>query len=487
MAKAHILIVDDEADIRLMLEGALKDEGYDVKSVADIEKAAQAFQDKLPDLVLLDIWIHGSMDGLDFLTKLRRDYPSVPVIMISGHGNIETAVQAIKRGAYDFLEKPFKMDRLYIFVKRALEARKLQREVDEMRRQVDKDVNFMFKGSSEAIQKAMQDMQKISGEDGRVMILGEAGTGKKAAALWIHRHSSRAKENFVVMNCANILPSHQIEELFGCEAANAAPKIGVIERAHGGTLVLHDIQHMPQDLQAKLLRFMQEGVFERLGTRRSIRANTRMIATSAIDLKSMAENGLFLKELYQKLATSTLIMPSLRARLDDLQPLSDALIKDLALTTSLTVRRLDVRTQDQMREYSWPGNIRQLRNVLESMLMASSQRPRHEGLMPDVLPMAVSGSTEGGEMAHSNSPTSVPNVNQILSLPLKEARDVFERDYLFNQISRFGGNISKTATFVGMDRTALHRKLKQLRTINRPRLLPDQDNQGPKPTGTEAV
>ncbi len=450
-----ILIVDDEADIRMMVGDILEDEGYQTRSVGTVHEAFSALEEKLPNLLILDIWLQGSqMDGLEFLSKFKESYPHIPVLMISGHGNIETAVQSIKRGAYDFIEKPFKADKMLILVERALQATRLTRENQEYKRGSDQENQAVLIGSSSLNNTLRQRIEKLAQGDESIMIIGPTGAGKKSTGRLIHEASKRADGPFVTLNCSAISSSNQIDELMGAELQNASPKIGALERAHGGTLVITDVDYMPKDLQAKFVRVLQEKSFQRLGSRRNIELNVRIIVTCSADLAEEVEEGSFRQDLYYALSRTKLVLPALTNRQEDIPTLIDFFVNDIVRTTSLKKRKVDTEALVLMQNYDWPGNLRQLRNLMEWMLIIKNHAPMGEMILGEDLPKALSNALPESLQSQENS--------QILTLPLKQAREIFERDYLMSQVNRFGGNISKTANFVGMDRTALHRKLKTL-------------------------
>jgi two-component system nitrogen regulation response regulator NtrX len=454
---AHeILIVDDEPDIRLLIDGILRDEGYDTRQAADSDAAIAAFRARRPSLVILDVWLQGSrLDGLGILHALHSEQPQVPAVMISGHGTIETAVAAIQQGAYDFIEKPFKSDRLLHVVRRALEAARLSRENAELRLRAGPETSLT--GTSSAIASLRAAIERVAPTGSRVLISGSAGAGKEVAARMIHARSRRADGPFVVLNCATLNPSRFEEELFGLETG-ADPvtqprRAGVLERAHGGTLLLDEVSDMPLETQGKIVRALQDQTFERLGGSARVKVDVRVLATTNKDLQAEIAAGRFREDLYYRLAVVPLRVPSLRERREDVPPLAQAFIERSAESSGMPLRDLSADSLAALQVYDWPGNVRQLRNLMDWLLIMAPGGPA-DPIRADMLPPEVG----------SNAPAllNIDPTADIMGLPLREARDLFETQYLQAQLLRFGGNISRTAQFVGMERSALHRKLKQL-------------------------
>ncbi|AWK87043.1 sigma-54-dependent transcriptional regulator [Azospirillum thermophilum] len=452
---AHdILIVDDEADIRMLIAGILNDEGMKTREAADADQAFAQVAARRPSLVVLDIWLQGSrLDGLQILEQLMRDHANLPVIMISGHGNIETAVSAIKIGAYDFIEKPFKADRLLLMVERAIEAARLKRENEELRLRAGGEVELI--GRSSAVNHLRQSVDKVAPTGSRVLITGPAGSGKEVVARMIHARSRRASGPFVGLNCATMRPDRLEMELFGTEAGvdGAGRKIGTFEQAHGGTLLLDEVADMPLETQGKIVRALQEQVFERVGGGQRVEVDVRVIATSNRDLQAEIEQGRFRQDLFYRLAVVPIRVPSLAERREDIPMLARHFMQRSSEGSGLPVREFGEDAMAALQAYDWPGNVRQLRNVIDWLLIMAQGDPK-EPIRADMLPPEIGAITptvlkwdKGGE---------------IMGLPLREAREVFEREYLLAQVTRFGGNISRTAAFVGMERSALHRKLKSL-------------------------
>jgi two-component system nitrogen regulation response regulator NtrX len=454
---AHeILIVDDEPDIRMLIDGILADEGYETRGAGDAEAAIAAFHVRRPSLVVLDVWLQGSrMDGLGLLQAFHSEEPQVPVIMISGHGTIEMAVGAIQKGAYDFIEKPFQSDRLLLIVRRALEAAALARENAELRLRAGPETTLL--GNSAAILQLRSQIERAAPTGSRVMITGPAGSGKEVVARMIHARSRRADGPFVVMNCATLNPARFEEELFGTEAGAdpvAHPRrAGVLERAHGGTLLLDEISDMPLETQGKIVRALQDQTFERLGGSARVKVDVRVLSTSNKDLQAEIAAGRFREDLYYRLAVVPLKVPALKDHREDVPILAESFITRSADGAGMPGREFSADALAAMQSYDWPGNVRQLRNMVDWLLIMAPGGPG-EPIRADMLPPEV-GSRAPALL--NLDPTA-----DIMSLPLRDARDLFETQYLQAQLLRFGGNISRTAQFVGMERSALHRKLKQL-------------------------
>ena len=454
---AHeILIVDDEPDIRTLIEGILSDEGYETRQAHNSDSAIAAFRARRPSLVILDIWLQNSrLDGLGILEALHVEEPQVPVVMISGHGTIETAVQAIQQGAYDFIEKPFKSDRLLLIVSRALEAAKLKRENSELKLRAGPETELL--GGSAPLAQLRGAIDRVAPTGSRVLITGPAGAGKEVAARMIHARSKRADGPFVVLNCATLNPARFEEELFGVEAGadpSAQPRrAGVLERAHGGTLLLDEIADMPLETQGKIVRALQEQGFERIGGGTRVKVDVRVLSTTNRDLQAEIAAGRFREDLYYRLAVVPLRVPALRERREDVPLLARHFIGRSIETTGMARRDLSEDALAAMQAYDWPGNVRELRNLIDWLLIMAPGEAR-EPIRPDMLPPQVG--------AAAPAVLKLDRSSEIMTLPLREARELFERQYLEAQLLRFGGNISRTANFVGMERSALHRKLKFL-------------------------
>ena len=445
-----ILIVDDEADIRDLVAGILKDEGYEPRLAGDSESALNAVRSRRPQLVVLDIWLQGSrLDGIQVLDSLKRDHPDLPVVMISGHGTIETAVASIRKGAYDFIEKPFKADRLIHVVERALEAARLKREVQELKLRVGDDTELV--GSSSAVSQLRQQIDKIAPTNSRVLVSGPAGSGKEVLARLIHARSRRSANAFVALNCATMAPDRIELELFGEESNEGPRKIGVFELAHNGTLYLDEVADMPLETQAKILRVLVDQTFTRLGGTTRVQVDARVISSTTHDLRNEIAAGRFREDLYHRLNVVPVRMPALSERRDDIPLLIGYFMKRLSATSGLAMREIGDDAMAVLQSHSWPGNVRQLRNLVERLLILATE-DAVQAISAEMLPPDLGG----------DGPWSNGGREMVISLPLREAREIFEREYLLAQINRFGGNISRTATFIGMERSALHRKLKSL-------------------------
>ncbi len=454
---AHeILIVDDEPDIRLLVEGILRDEGYDTRQAGDSEQALAAFRLRRPSLIVLDVWLQGSrLDGIGILRALHREEPQVPVVMISGHGTIEMAVSAIQEGAYDFIEKPFQSDRLLLVVRRALEAAQLARENAELRLRAGPETELT--GSSHVIAQLRAQVEKVAPTGSRVLIQGPAGSGKEVVARIIHARSRRAEGPFVALNCATLNPARFEEELFGVEGGSdpaAQPRrAGVLERAHGGTLLLDEVSDMPLETQGKIVRALQDQAFERLGGSSRVKVDVRVLSITNRDLQGEIAAGRFREDLFYRLAVVPLRVPALRERREDIPTLAQHFLRRSAETSGMPGRELSTDALTALQAYDWPGNVRQLRNLMDWVLIMAPGGTA-DPIRAEMLPPEVGSSAP----ALFNADPSA----DIMALPLREARDLFETQYLQAQLLRFGGNISRTAGFVGMERSALHRKLKQL-------------------------
>ncbi|MCF4164649.1 sigma-54 dependent transcriptional regulator [Zavarzinia compransoris] len=451
----EVLIVDDEADIRELVAGILEDEGYETRTAGSADEAFAAIEARLPSLVILDIWLQGSrLDGLEILEAVKRAHPEMPVVMISGHGTIETAVGALKRGAYDFIEKPFKADRLLLLVQRAIEAAELKRENKALK--VRSNIEDEMIGRSSAMNTVRAMVEKAAPMGSRVMIMGPPGAGKEVVARQLHRLSKRAEGPFSVVNAATMAPERMEAELFGVEASASAdgmPRIGLFEKSHGGTLFLDEVADMPPETQAKILRVLVDQTFERVGGRNRVQVDVRVVSASSRDLHAEIAAGRFREDLFHRLSVVPIRVPRLADRREDIPELATHFIQRISRANGVPPRNISNEAMAVMQAYDWPGNVRQLRNVCERLLILATDDA--EGAIgADMLPAEVGGAGpntlrgDGGEV--------------IMALPLREAREAFERDYLLAQVARFGNNISRTANFIGMERSALHRKLKSL-------------------------
>src|ERR1700730_7418295 len=450
---ADILIVDDEDDIRGLVAGILEDEGYRPRLARDSDEAIAAVEARRPQLILLDIWLQGSkLDGLQLLEAIKRQHPNVPVVMISGHGNIETAVKAIKLGAYDFIEKPFKADRLILIAERALETSRLKREVSDLRARGGSADRMV--GSSSAISNLRRITEKIGPANSRILISGAAGSGKELAARLIHENSSRANGPFVVINAPTMSPERMEAELFGVESGvEGQARVGALEEAHGGTLYLDEVADMPSETQAKILRVLVDQNFKRVGGSAPVNVDVRIVSSTSRDLAQAITDGVFREALFHRLSVVPIRVPSLAERREDIPELVQFFVEQVATSMGIAPRRIAADASAVLQSHDWPGNIRQLRNNIERLMILVAGDPEAE-ITAAMLPAEI------GALVPA-IPTGVGG-EKLMSLPLREAREVFEREYLVAQINRFGGNISRTAEFVGMERSALHRKLKSL-------------------------
>jgi two-component system nitrogen regulation response regulator NtrX len=450
---SDILIVDDEADIRELVAGILDDEGFSTRTARDSDSALTEVANRRPHLVFLDIWLQGSkLDGLQLLEQIKKDNPDLPVVMISGHGNIETAVAAIKRGAYDFIEKPFKSDRLILVATRALETSRLKREVRELKQLAP--TASILTGHSPCMNQLRQTIERAAKANSRILIVGPSGAGKELAARTLHQHSTRTEGPFVVINAAAITPERMEEELFGLEAANGEQrKVGALEEAHGGTLFIDEIGDLPRETQNKILRVLVDQSFQRVGGATKVQVDVRIISSTARNLEEEIAAGRFREDLYHRLSVVPIRVPPLSERREDIPELIDYFMDQISTTTGLPKRQIGQDAMAVLQSHVWPGNVRQLRNNVERVMILAGGGPEAI-ITADMLPQDVGSMVPA--MPNSN------NGEHIMGLPLREAREVFERDYLIAQISRFSGNISRTAEFVGMERSALHRKLKAL-------------------------
>lgn len=449
---SDILVVDDEADIRNLVSGLLEDEGHGTRQASDSDSAIAAISDRRPSLIFLDIWLQGSkLDGLALLDEIQNQHPDLPVVIISGHGNIETAVSAIKRGAYDYIEKPFKADRLVLIAERALETAGLRKQVKDLERRTPDMPEII--GSSAAIGQLRSTIDKVAQSNSRVMIIGPSGSGKEMVARSIHRHSERADGPFVILNAAAITPEKMETELFGVEAGDGQQsKVGALEEAHLGTLFLDEVGEMPRETQNKILRVLVEQNFERVGGSKKVSVDVRILSSTSIDLEERISQGMFREDLFHRLAVVPVQVPSLADRREDIGELIMAFMAQIEVQSGIKGCEIGEDAMAVLQAHSWPGNLRQLRNNVERLMILSRGEDGN----------AVSAEQLPGEISDMLPKTPGADGDHIMSMPLREAREIFERDYLLAQITRFGGNISRTASFVGMERSALHRKMKSL-------------------------
>ena len=447
-----ILVVDDERDIRELICEILRDEGFGTRMAGTSDEAMAELNRAAPGLMILDIWLKDSnMDGIDILGHVKRDNPDVPVVIISGHGNVEIAVAAIKQGAYDFIEKPFNIDQLMVVIKRAMETSRLRRENSALRRQDTRTAEMI--GSSPAFRTLRGQLDKVTKSNGRVMLTGGPGSGKEVAARYIHAHSNRADAAFVTVACASIQPDHMEEVLFGRESQTRGVEQGLLEQAHGGVIYFDEVADMPLGTQSKILRVLVDQSFTRVGGTAKVRVDLRVISSTTRDLAVEIASGRFREELYHRLNVVPVEVPTLEDRREDIPELARHFIGFFHREQGLAARVLGEDAAAMLQTMSWPGNVRQLKNVVERVLILGEGDGPIEARD---LPGKSEVSTGDDEIALSASLTT---------LPLREARELFERQYLMAQINRFGGNISRTASFVGMERSALHRKLKSLGVV----------------------
>lgn len=447
-----ILIVDDERDIRELISDILKDEGYVTRLAGNSDECMSEINAAPPGLIILDIWLKDSrMDGIDILKTVKRDNPDIPIVIISGHGNIEIAVAAIKQGAYDFIEKPFNIDQLLVVIRRAMETSRLRRENSELRRR-DVTSSDMI-GSSAAFKALKSQLDKVTKSNGRVMLTGPAGSGKEVAARYIHANSQRAAGPFVSVNSASVEPERMEEVLFGRETPERGVEPGLLEQAHGGVLYFDEVADMPLGTQSKILRVLVEQQFQRVGGGDKVRVDIRVISSTNKDLMAEVKAGNFREELYHRLNVVPIEVPSLEDRREDIPELASHFIAEFNRSQGLPLRSLSEEAVALMQTMFWPGNVRQLKNIVERVLILG---PDKGEIGVNELPQSEDRRADEDRVVLSGS---------LATLPLREARELFEREYLLTQINRFGGNISRTASFVGMERSALHRKLKSLNVV----------------------
>ncbi|HKL70571.1 sigma-54 dependent transcriptional regulator [Salibaculum sp.] len=450
---SDILIVDDERDIRELISDILRDEGFTTRLAGGSEECMAEIGKGLPALMILDIWLKDSaMDGIDILSHVKREHPEVPIVIISGHGNIEIAVAAIKQGAYDFIEKPFNIDQLMVVIRRAMETSRLRRENLELRRGESGEIEMI--GDCPAFRTLRGQLDKVTKSNGRVMLTGQPGSGKETAARYIHAQSERAGAPFVSVNCASVAPDQMEEMLFGRETEGRGMEPGLLEEADGGVIYFDEIADLPEGTQSKILRVLVDQKFQRVGGSDKVQVDLRVISATGRDLQAEIEAGRFRQELYHRLNVVPIHVPSLEERREDIPRLAEYFIARLHAEQGLPLRALSDEAGALLQTMPWPGNVRQLKNVVERILiLGDSQDPIGTREIP-----------AGGETGQADEERVILS-GSLATLPLREARELFEREYLLTQINRFGGNISRTANFVGMERSALHRKLKSLGVV----------------------
>jgi two-component system nitrogen regulation response regulator NtrX len=450
---ADILIVDDEADIRELIGGILEDEGYEARLAADSDSALAAIADRKPSMVVLDIWLQGSrLDGLELLEVIKERHADLSVVIISGHGNIETAVSAIKRGAYDYIEKPFKADRLVLVVGRALENSRLRRENEELRGRTGAESELI--GNSPAMRQLRGTLKKVAPTNSRVLIIGAMGSGKELTARVLHAWSHRSEAPFVILPAATMAPERIEAELFGTEdPSGGVQRTGALEEAHGGTLFIDEVADMPVETQGKVVRALVEQTFLRVGGSKKVRVDVRIVSSTSRDLEALIAQGRFREDLFHRLSVVPVRVPSLSERREDIVDLVEHFVKQYSVVSGQPRRTIAQDALAILQMHEWPGNVRQLRNNVERLLILVGGDAGTEitaAMMPADLDATIATQVNGAGAEH------------LMAMPLRDAREAFERDYLAAQLGRFGNNISKTAAFVGMERSALHRKLKLL-------------------------
>ena len=444
-----ILITDDERDIRELIADILQDEGFTTRLAGNSDECMKQIESEVPALMILDIWLKDSnMDGIDILKSVKRDHPEVPIVIISGHGNIEIAVAAIKQGAYDFIEKPFNIDQLLVVIRRAMETARLRQENVQLKKGEVASADML--GESASFRTLKSQLDKVTKSNGRVMLTGPAGSGKEIAARYIHANSDRADAPFVTVSSASIEPDRMEEVLFGRESTGRGIEKGLLEQANGGIIYFDEVADMPVGTQSKILRVLVDQRFQRVGGNDNVQVDLRVVSSTNKDLENEIELGNFREELYHRLNVVPIAVPSLEERREDIPLLAEYFIESLNKTQGLPLRELGEDARALLQTMLWPGNVRQLKNVIERVLILGDNSVE---ITAKELPNSEEPTAEEGRVVLSGG---------LATLPLREARELFEREYLLTQINRFGGNISRTASFVGMERSALHRKLKSL-------------------------
>jgi two-component system nitrogen regulation response regulator NtrX len=449
----EILVVDDEKDIRHLIGDILIDEGYQTRLAGNSDECIKAIEEKAPSLLILDIWLKDSkMDGIDILKHVKQNFPSIPVVIISGHGNVEIAVAAIKQGAYDFIEKPFNIDQLLVVIRRAMETSKLRHENIELKRNDGVSEAVMI-GECPAFKTLKSQLDKVVKSNGRVMLFGGSGSGKELAARYVHLSSERAHKPFVIVSCASIDADKAETLLFGQETEGKVSP-GLLEQANGGFIFFDEIADMPMAAQSKITRVLVDQNFQRVGGSKKIDADLRVISATSRDLEKLVEDGTFRQELFHRLNVVPITLPSLEERREDIGILVQHFIERFHTEQGLPKRAISDEAIALLQTRRWPGNVRELRNLIERVLILGEDKGE------------IQASDLSGTETLKEGENKVVLSGNVATLPLREAREAFEREYLLNQIARFGGNISRTAQFVGMERSALHRKLKSLNVVN---------------------
>ena len=450
-----ILVVDDEPDIRDLISGVLEDEGYTTRVAADSDAALAAVSERRPSLVLLDVWLRGSrLDGLELLSELKQLDAKLPIIVISGHGNIDTAVAAISQGAVDFIEKPFEAEHLLHLVARATETERLRRENEILKARVG--FADELTGNSAAVNNVRATLKRVAGTGSRLLISGPAGVGKEVAARLMHNWSSRADAAFVTISAARLSPESVEEELFGTERNGKIEKTGLMEEAHGGTLFIDEVADMPLDTQGKILRVLTEQSFNRLGGAQKVNVDVRVVSATSRDLEVEIREKRFREDLFYRLNVVPVILPPLNQRREDIPVLVEHYAARFAADQRLLPPEISDEAMAALQACDWPGNVRQLRNVIERTIILAP-KDKFTKIEVDMLPPEILGNDDDLDQG----------IASLMGSPLREARESFEREYLKVQIRRFSGNISKTANFIGMERSALHHKLKILGLASR--------------------
>ena len=446
MSTPYVLVVDDEPDIRTLVKEILEDEGYEVDIAENAQTAREARRARRPDLILLDIWMPDT-DGITLLKEWSQDQGSdTPVLMMSGHGTVETAVEATRLGAYDFIEKPLSMAKLLLTIQRALEADKLSRENIGLKRQSQPISEPV--GQSETLRALKERVRRIAQHDAAVLITGESGSGKEVFARHLHEHSARSQDPFVRVSVASLANQDTVSELFGSEDGENL-RFGSLDRAHGGTLFLADIADMESSIQVRLLGALQHGTFLRVGGVEPVQVDARIVAASSQNLAEAVQSGRFRDDLYYQLNVVPLEVPALRDHPEDIPALVEFFADHFVTQERLPYRQFSVAAQNRLKNHSWPGNIRELRNVVQRLLILGTEPVVEADEMDAALGRSARPAVQGEQLPG-------------FDLPLKEAREQYERMYLEHQIKQVGANISKVAANIGIERTHLYRKLKSL-------------------------